>query len=416
MGRRRRPRLSILCLTTSPLSRTTAVLETFRHVADEFVCAVDARVPRSELTALSGRVDVLRRFNFDPSHGAERHLPWLLSLCSGEWIMRIDNDEVPSAGLLREIPELMETTTFLQYFLPRYWVYPDSEHFIDEAPWSGEWHVRLARNHPNALQAPGTLHTNINGCEPLKYVNMPFYHLDCVLSSYEARVAKAANYEEALPGIECSPGFSVNNLYLPERYQNEPSSPLPPEDAQIIAGVLHASDPRQRLSSRIKRLLRFRDPAIEVTPNEESDRHWPPRQVAADAYRASWLWVTPVKDLDAGYLTRVYVEVRNDGSETWPHGNRLPAFRLSYRWLSGDLTSVLAEGSARTHFTSDVPPGATIGQHVGIAGPEEPGEYMLQFALVHEDVRWFAEGPVFPVTVKVSSTRRQDAERNSCVI
>jgi len=39
-------------------------------------------------------------------------------------------------------------------------------------------------------------------------------------------------------------------------------------------------------------------------------------------------------------------------------------------------------------------------QPMAVHGPQEPGEYRIQFALVHEDVRWFGEGPSFLLNVR----------------
>jgi len=228
--------LSVCCFTAEPLERTAAIFDLFRPVADELVCAVDSRVPTKRLRLL--RVDVLERREWRNS--IEEHLPWLHSLCSGNWIFRFDNDEVPSQGLLRELPALVESTDLLQYVLPRRWVFPDIGSFINEKPWSDDVHVRLVRNDPRALRFPGGLHTNIEGVEPKRLLDLPFYHLDCVINTREQREAKMARYEQAHPGLETMPGWSVNNHYLPEVFQQAPSAPCDPDDVRLMAGVLAA--------------------------------------------------------------------------------------------------------------------------------------------------------------------------------
>jgi hypothetical protein len=98
-------------------------------------------------------------------------------------------------------------------------------------------------------------------------------------------------------------------------------------------------------------------------------------------------------------MHRLFVEVRNDGTETWPYGASMPAFRLGYRWLGADGAAVVADGIPTT-FTADVRPGQTILQPIFVHGPQEPGEYRIQFALLHEGVRWFGEGPTLSLTVR----------------
>jgi hypothetical protein len=168
----------------------------------------------------------------------EDHLPWLHSLCSGRWILRIDNDEVPSQGLLDALPGLVASTDLLQYVLPRRWLFPDVRRFIDEPPWSDDRQIRLVRNDPAALRFPGGLHSNIEWVGPNQELETPFYHLDCVVNERHKREAKMAGYEAKRPGHESLPGWSVSNHYLPEVFQQSPSSPVPREDVSLIMDVL----------------------------------------------------------------------------------------------------------------------------------------------------------------------------------
>lgn len=393
-------KLSVCCISADPLERTAAILRLFRDVADEIVCAVDARVPESDVVGLAGEVDVLKRCVIEPSIGPERCLPWLYGLCTGRWIMRIDNDELPGSDLLRALPGLVEAKDVLQYVLPCRWLFPDRDHFIDEPPWSEDWHVRLVRNEPVALRFPGRIHTGIVGVEPMRYVDLPFYHLDCVIHGLREREQKAARYEGAVPGLQTMPGWSVNNHYLPELFQQQPSAPVPPEDARLIAGVFDAS-PHSNGGRRPDESPVGPPSPVEIADTDEVDRMWPLREIPDTAYKATWRSVPILTELDAGRFHRIFVEVSNDGTETWPWGDQLPAFRLSYRWLSGDGTTVIADGHP-TPFTADVQAGASVLQPMNVVGPTEPGEYRIQFALLHEGVRWFGLGPDFRVSVKRS--------------
>jgi hypothetical protein len=389
--------LSVCCISAEPLERTAAILRLFRDVAKQIVCAVDARVPKHEVAVLEGEVDVLKRCVVEPSTGIERCLPWLFGQCTGDWILRIDNDEVPGSELLLALPTLLEAKDVLQFVLPCRWLFPDPDHFLDENPWSEDWHVRLSRNDPIALRHSGRLHADITGVEPMRYIDLPFYHLDCAIHSLGEREQKIARYERAVPGLETMPGWSVNNHYLPERFQRKPSSTVPPEDARLIAKVLR-TPPREKGEPRFDGQARPRS-STAITDAIEVDRTWPLREIPASAYKATWLSVPTLTELRAGQLHRVFVEVSNDGTETWPWGYQLPGIRLSYRWVSHDGTAVVAEGHS-TAFTANVPPGTSILQPMTVLGPEEPAEYRIQFALVHEDVRWFGEGPALWVTVK----------------
>lgn len=151
---------------------------------------------------------------------------------------------MPSAALLAALPDLVANQELLQYVLPRRWVFPDVGHYIDEIPWSQDWHVRLVRNCRAALRFAGSLHTNISGVEPLRYVDVPFYHLACVITSQEEREARSAFYETARPGRQTMPGWSVNNHYLPERFQHQPSAVVAAADLAVLRRVLDPADLR----------------------------------------------------------------------------------------------------------------------------------------------------------------------------
>ena len=77
------------------------------------------------------------------------------------------------------------------------------------------------------------LHSNISGVEPLRYVDLPFYHLTCIICTSEEREAKVTRYESSSAGRETLGGWSVNNHYLPERFQRQPSTPTPPDDVLV---------------------------------------------------------------------------------------------------------------------------------------------------------------------------------------
>jgi hypothetical protein len=398
---RHSPKLSVCCLSTSPLKRTAAILGQFRGVADEIVCAVDARVPEAELVELDGLVDVLRRCEFDPHTGIERHLAWLHSLCSGHWILRMDSDEAPSSELLEELPRLVQATDVYQYAIPCHWVFPDAEHVLDEYPWSSDWHLRLVRNDPIVLRFPGVPHSNIVEAEPLRYITAPFYHLTCVVQSQEEREAKARKYERLSPEKETMVGWSVNNHYLPERFQREPSSSVPPEDGRLITEVLTAGQGSFQVRPGWRARWR-RPPHAEMIPLQESDQLWQDRKLSASAYHATLLSVPSIVTLRPGESRRIVVEVRNDGDTTWPFGHQHPEIRLSYHWGSPDGVGEVVDG-IRSTFTADVYPGETALQPMTIIAPTEPGRNVLVVALVHEGVCWFAEGPGVVVSVEASS-------------
>ena len=76
-----------------------------RKIADEIVVAVDATVDAKSIVDLqspTGSSD--SNFRATSSVGS---LAWLHGLCSGDWILRLDGDEVVSPELVDELPSLI---------------------------------------------------------------------------------------------------------------------------------------------------------------------------------------------------------------------------------------------------------------------------------------------------------------------
>jgi hypothetical protein len=378
------------------MERVARVLEQLSPVADEIVCGVDSRVDPEEIVALDGVVDAIFRCEIDNAFWVERNLPWLHSKCSGDWIFRIDGDEVVGADLLDSLLTLASDRELLQYRFPRRWLAPDGSHYLTDRPWNDDWHIRLVRNTPAALSFPGLVHTYLNAAFPYRYVELPIYHLVCAISTFEERRAKAAYNEMLRPGHQTLPGWSVNNFYLPERFHTGRPEAVPPRDHALVEQALSASEDGRPPGTTGGTRRTHQHPGIVSLA--ESDDYWPPRAVPGSAYRATWLRVPPVESMPVNGVAEVLVEVRNDGETTWPFGDRQPWIRFAHRWYGADGETLVFD-SARTLLGASVPPGESILQHVTIQAPPDPGRLVLEVDLVHELVRWFGCGVRYELDV-----------------
>ena len=88
--------LSVCLRTGEPAARVAEVLAPVRAVADEVVIAADSRVDASTLAGYAALADRLFRVEY---RQYEAHLGWLHAQCSGDWILRLDGDEVVSRAL-----------------------------------------------------------------------------------------------------------------------------------------------------------------------------------------------------------------------------------------------------------------------------------------------------------------------------
>jgi hypothetical protein len=365
----------VCSLTGDPGPLVAAALELLRPVADEIVVAADSRADEERLAAYASVADRVLRVEFDH---VERHLGWLHAQCSGDWILRLDGDEVVSPELVEELPSLLADRRVLQYLLPRRWLYPDAGHWIAELPWWPDYQIRIVRN-DGLLRFSGSYHTSAVPLRPARYLETPLYHLDLLLKSERERREKAAAYGGLHDPIEAAGGGELNQrFYVPEDRPGVATLEVPGHDAAAIAAVLEAEAPRGAPV-----------PAAAVIALSESDRYLPGRMFEETAYAAETEPVEASVRMQPGERRPVYIRFVNRGTETWPWDPELgPPVRATYRLRNERGTVVVGDGP-RTPFPCDVAPGEACIVPLDTVAPVVPGRYRLEPDLVQEGVRWF---------------------------
>jgi len=390
------PTLSVCSLTAGPGPRIATILEDLRPFADEIIVAVDARKDPSRLGHQARVADRIVRYEWAPPN--ERARPWLYSLCSGAWILEIDDDEVLSRYFLERLPDLVRDRTYRQHFVPCHWLFPDATHWLDEPPWSYDA-AKLIRNDPATMSIPGISHATSDPAFPSTHLERGFYHLDSLLRDESTRREKVRYYL----GIENryrieSTDKDMAAFYLPELVPGVRPVRVPREDHEAIVRVLAATGEEAPTPEGL---------AIPLATRAEIDARWPARELADSAYEAELKVLDRVIELTAGGHRPIHVRVENGGDETWPWTPQTagwpfafrtdgwpypyehrPLIRLSYRWYRTDGQLHVPEGF-RTGFPANLHPGQTTVVPMTVAAPEEPGNYLLEVDLVHEFVRWF---------------------------
>lgn len=372
--------LSICCVTANP-SRAAAVLSTFRGVADEIVVAVDVAGGERDLTSLEVVADSL--FEIELGTFLESAMTWLHERCSGDWILRIDDDEVPSASLLERLPELVRARDVVQYWLARRWVYPDAAHWLEDWPWFPDFQGRLVRNDAR-LWFPGLCHSSVAFTPPARYLEGGLYHLAHLLSDSGERERKVERYLEVDPALrETAADAYLPTYYLPERHPDARIATIDPDDrAAIDLLVAKTSEPHSDREGQ--------PPSARRVSRSEIRAHWAERQFDEMAYSATIRPVDVHRQLVAGDHRPFRVHVRNEGTEWWPGGGegRRPFIRVAYRWLTQRGVVVEAEG-VRTELSHPLAPGESCVVAMNVTAPSTAGNYLLAPDLVHEHVRWF---------------------------
>ncbi len=380
--------LSVNVMTRGPAGRVGALLRLLRPVVDELVVAVDDRAEPSVLGAVSASADRVVRYPY--AEPVDRPLAWLHSACSGDWVLTVDDDEIPSSSLLGALTELSRTKDVTHFWLPRRWLFPDRRRYLDEAPWRPDYQLRLVLNDPRLLSFPDETHKPVAALGPGRHLDLPLYHADALLSSTERRREKALSYERARPGKRVA-GRPMNELYyLPELVSAPRTAGVPEADLTLIESVLEAADDAPELDPE----------AVEHATRAEIDRLWAGRALADSAYRARLTLVGEPGPMTAGEVRAFDVLVENLGEERWPWGRRVrPEIRLAHRWRDAGGRLILADG-LRTALPADLGPGESAIVPADVGAPGEAGRHVLELDLVHEHVAWFGSAVTHEVEIR----------------
>lgn len=359
--------------------RLAASLALLRPLADEIVVGVERHRCRDAARSLEALAD--RVISFPSCDPADRAIPWLFSQCDGEWILNLDDDEVPSRALLEHLPGLL-VPGVTHAWIARRWLYPTEARHLDEPPWRPDYQLRLVRRDDRFVQFSDEFHRPVVAIGPATFVDAPLWHLDCVVHPFEQRREKALAYERARGGMRVG-GISHNaGFYLPELHPGARTAAVPGADVAVIEGVI-AGDRAQTAPVRTM---------VREGSAEEVDAAWPGPPYDASLYSARLRLLHDVPSVITGVQHTVDVVVENLSGATWRWGEEArPEIRLSYHWFSEDGAPV--EGaSLRTPLPADLPPGSALLVPVHVVAPESQGRHRLEIDLLHEHVRWFGVG------------------------
>jgi hypothetical protein len=189
-----------------------------------------------------------------PSHDrVEAMLPATLSLASGDWIVRFDDDELPSAALLAWLDRHLGTVSEPCLALSRrdvlirdgrlgfsrmeaYYFHPHDPTFLDPQ-WRGfrPADVRFT----DAIHTAGFAIESFHTAPQSAY----FVHFDWMLRSLEQRMAKLRRYEAQSAGG----GWALAQYYLPELHHPESVrwTPMDTREFDPLLSALMISAPEQ---------------------------------------------------------------------------------------------------------------------------------------------------------------------------
>ncbi|MEA2292672.1 MAG: hypothetical protein QOE86_311 [Solirubrobacteraceae bacterium] len=387
--------VSFLCVASGPAERVRALLEVVRPHVDQIVVAFDGRGDPRAADWCADLAD--QRLWFPAASGFEHAAAWALDACTGDWVLRLDDDEVPSAALLDALPTLVRDRHVVDYAFTRRWLFPDACAYIDATPWREEHQRRLARNLPGLRPASSGLpHDQPILVGPRRILPLALYHLDTLVQSPARRLAKARDYERRHPAVFNA--FPVNGMYLPEAIPDLRTSPVDAADVRSIERVLAGAAPPPPDAPVL-------GPVLTATPGEldgglAGGRDDPVagrlEVVAADA------------ELPPAVTVWWEVDARNDGPGTWSwFEDAHPRVRVGSRFRDAAGTEVSAAWGT---LTASVAPGEGSRVLVPLETPQAPGDYEVAVDLVVAGREWLDGGPRLPVRVTPDAPLARAAE------
>src|SRR3954469_3733268 len=232
------PTVSFCMTTRGPLPRIPRLLELVRPYVDEIVLAVDRMGNLDVIDACADLAD--RRLTFDYAAPPCRNIGFLQHECSADWLLRFDDDEVPSRALLEALADLVADRRPTHYGLSRRWLHPDPGTYVLSPPWLPDYQLRLVRNVPGLWRFTGEMHDGAIVLGERRLVDLPLYHADLLLLDVDARRRKAEKYERLRPD-HLAEGVPVNAIYVPEDWDGVETAAVPPEDRGALAAVFAAN-------------------------------------------------------------------------------------------------------------------------------------------------------------------------------
>ncbi len=124
---------------------------------------------------------------------------------------------------------------------------------------------------------------------------------------------------------------------------------------------------------------------LAVTPTQQARLR---REVETGFQRAAYA-VPAHLTLTAGQRTQVPVHITNLGELPWRADGPQPV-RLSYHWLDAAAANILYFEGDRTALPGDVAPGASQTVQAYVLPPAQPGDYVLGWDLLQDQVAWFS--------------------------
>lgn len=186
-------KLTVCIPTQNCADRLIQAIESVLPVADEIVVVDGGSSDNTKEVACS--FDKVRYFHHPWPDNFAVHYNYAMDLASGDWILRLDSDEVIGVNMRKKIRDLIRSRRHDLYIFPRYWiVQTDPLRYVKSKKNYPDYHQRLFRNLPRYRYDPeAKIHLRFfpgsNGIGK-KVKDAHIFHFDFVYNDRKAREEK----------------------------------------------------------------------------------------------------------------------------------------------------------------------------------------------------------------------------------
>jgi hypothetical protein len=367
-------RMTVCCMVHREPAMAAAALRLARTVAHEIVVAVDDRLDPSGLRPLLDVADGVHRFGFAPP--AERALPWLLSLARGPNVLLLEDDEVPSAALLAELPSVAGDPSLTQAQVAHRWVFPDRTTWLAERPWWPDFRVRHVRiDRPYDVDV--FVHGGVRPRQPVRMLTEPLYQLSCVVETFAERRRRARELHAWRRGVVARGGGPLYDILLiPEHFATRAPVPIGGEDYELLSAMLVAPQP-EPLAPTVAT-------ALPMVSASEVDSYLPAPPDDAMVADARLRVVEADLRTDPGNDTMLAIEVTNVGSHLIPCRDADDVRVRVHTRLIDRRPGAPPPVIGSTALLSEIPPGESRIVEAVVRVPTQPAVHTVEAWLVNE--------------------------------
>jgi hypothetical protein len=202
--------LSILCITNNQHVQVTWFVCQLQRMATTLGAELVLGLDRERAQRANWRSLANVTLNLSADQLQEDVMDQAVEACSGEWVLRLDDDEQASPALVR----WLQTGDYARidarvYAFPRVYLYPDTRHILTNAGMYPDLQTRLGRK--ACMYGVNYVHAgNRNGTGQI--VPYAIEHHNLLVKSETERRSILARYEGLRPGAGTRPEYARYNV------------------------------------------------------------------------------------------------------------------------------------------------------------------------------------------------------------